>query len=533
MVYEPLNDHVISALQDLFTTAKNYVLLRGMALLFMALLAWRLWRFTISPYIYPGNPKELPYWIPGHGFAFFQSADSLITKATNYFGTKEPFSLTVFGNTLYIVTEPHNTTEVYKNDDTLSFEMFVQDLFKSNGYSEQGLKVTYTKLPRNKPGFPNPQGVSFGSFVQQMHMHQLYPGKNLQLLEDNFRKWFDQSLSLPEVQRTCFQFATIGTDGSVQMPLGRWCSEISIRAGEAAYFGEVLSQINPNLASDFLAFDDLGWQVLYQYPSFLSGKMSAARTQVQNTFKQYLEVPQSQRTAGGAIWLINAMEDEAKALGVCASDIAVLWFNIYWVISTNTRKVAFWLLTNLLHAPSLVEVVRAETAPAFEGDELANLSHLWTNCPQLDNIWHETLRLCSNAASVRRVDRDTVIGGKLMREGNRIMIPYRQLHFDPYVYGADSHRFRPDRFGEANKGAALTRGPSWRPFGGGKTLCTGRYAAKRATLIFVTTLLRRFDIEMIGNPPFPETDLGRPVLGISSFKDGHDFTIRLSLRNKS
>jgi hypothetical protein len=30
------------------------------------LLAWRIWRFTITPIIYPDDPKELPYWIPGN-----------------------------------------------------------------------------------------------------------------------------------------------------------------------------------------------------------------------------------------------------------------------------------------------------------------------------------------------------------------------------------------------------------------------------------------------------------------------------------
>ena len=31
---------------------------------FILLLLWRFWYFTIIPLIYPGNPKELPYWIP-------------------------------------------------------------------------------------------------------------------------------------------------------------------------------------------------------------------------------------------------------------------------------------------------------------------------------------------------------------------------------------------------------------------------------------------------------------------------------------
>ncbi|KAI1464055.1 uncharacterized protein F4812DRAFT_463116 [Daldinia caldariorum] len=303
MGYQQLYDPASYSLRTLFAVINNHVLLQALTFLLVALLLRILWRFNILPYLHPDSPKEPPYWIPfiGHGFSFFQSADILMSKASRYFGNKEPYSLTVFGNTLYIVTEPHDTTEVYKSDDTLSLEMFVQDLFRSNGYSEHALGVTYAKLPKDKPGFDNPQGVSFRSFAKQMHTHQLYPGKNLQVLEGNFRNWFDQSLSLPELKRTCSRFSL-------------------------AYFGDVLSRINPNLADDFLAFDDLGWQVFE-----LSGNSSRSRN-----------------AREGAAWLINAMEDEARALGVGNEDIAVF-------------------------------------------------------------------------------DRVTVVGGKLLREGHRIMIHYRQL----------------------------------------------------------------------------------------------------------
>lgn len=77
---------------------------------------------------------------------------------------------------------------------------------------------------------------------------------------------------------------------------------------------------------------------------------------------------------------------------------------------------------------------------------------------------------------------------------------------------------------------ALTRSPSWRPFGGGKTLCTGRHAAKHATLIFIATLLRRFDVEKVGAVGLPEVDLGRPVLGISAVKEGQDYKVKIRPR---
>lgn len=32
--------------------------------LMTALLLWRLWTFTIYPWLHPKEPKEVPYWIP-------------------------------------------------------------------------------------------------------------------------------------------------------------------------------------------------------------------------------------------------------------------------------------------------------------------------------------------------------------------------------------------------------------------------------------------------------------------------------------
>lgn len=199
------------------------------------------------------------------------------------------------------------------------------------------------------------------------------------------------------------------------------------------------------------------------------------------------------------------------------------------------------MLAYLLHrAPELLRALREETAPAFAGNELIDVPFLYDSCPLLDNVWHESLRLCSNAASVRFIKQDTVIGGKLMRQGNRIMIPYRLLHFDERVYGPDPQDFHPQRFAATPKtgndrgqGKDRKRGPSWRPFGGGQSLCTGRHIAKRSTLIFMAVLLRRFDVELADDSSLPEGDLGRPVLGISGVKDEQDFLIRLRPRTES
>lgn len=185
------------------------------------------------------------------------------------------------------------------------------------------------------------------------------------------------------------------------------------------------------------------------------------------------------------------------------------------------------MLTYLLHNPNLLDAYRRETEIAFEEERLVDPFSIQDaeKCPQVDAIWNETLRVCGWSASVRMILEDTVIGGKLMCKGNRVLVPHRLLHFDEDIFGSNPQEFRPERW---EKG--MTRNPSWRPFGAGKTTCSGRYLARFSVTTYVATLLHRFDIKMVGNPPFPKADEGRPVLGIMSIKKGSDFKVELSPR---
>jgi cytochrome P450 len=186
------------------------------------------------------------------------------------------------------------------------------------------------------------------------------------------------------------------------------------------------------------------------------------------------------------------------------------------------------MLTYLLHNPSILAKFRQQTRPAFKNGHLVDPSYVQDplKCPDVEMIWHETLRLSGWSASVRLITQDTVIGGKLMRKGNRVMVPHRLLHFDEQVFGENPCTFRPERWQKEN----LSRSPSWRPFGAGQTMCSGRFLARFSVTTFVATLLQRFDVELVGNPRLPEADEGRPVLGIMSIKKGHDFKVRLSPR---
>lgn len=182
----------------------------------------------------------------------------------------------------------------------------------------------------------------------------------------------------------------------------------------------------------------------------------------------------------------------------------------------------------MLLDPKLVDIVRNETKGAFqEGAEDPNVKYLEEKCPHINAIWNETIRLSAYSSSVRYITKDTRIGGKILRKGHRVMLPNRQLHFDKKVFGEDVGQFRHTRFIEEE---SLLRTASWRPFGGGITLCPGRFIAKQAVIGFIAITLRRFDIEVVGGIKFPRMEDGSPVLGIMSRHAEDDLPVKLTPR---
>lgn len=168
------------------------------------------------------------------------------------------------------------------------------------------------------------------------------------------------------------------------------------------------------------------------------------------------------------------------------------------------------MLAYLLYEPELADVIREETALAFIDGSL-DVPTLEKSCPHLQGLWLEVLRLTVSSSSVRYVTEDTFIGGRWLQSGNILVNSCRQLHFDESVFGQDAHKLDPSRFVRNPK---LQRSTSWKPYGGGVSLCPGQFVARRVTCLFVTLVLRRFDIGLPFPQSFPQAKDKSPDLGI-------------------
>ena len=446
---------------------------------------------------------------------------------------REIFALRLPGEVIYVVTNPKHVGEVYKNTKDLVFDTFIEDLMLSCGTSKEAA----AKSSKQPPPYPsmrevsdlNPEIKSIINLAIEFHHIQLIPSTNSDYtaqISARFMAEIEESLKWDNL----LQAWGCPLDSEyIDTSLLHWAGDVLVKVGTKAYWGDRLWDTADDLLDSFYKFDRSIWKLLFHYPRLLSRDAIFPRDRIIEIMTKYFEIPQQERT--DSAWFTKAMETEWRLIGLSERDMAASTLILFFVINGNTYKLCFWVLSHILTNSDLLDSVTTEVCSGNEESSSPSLVHLTKNCPILNSVLQEVLRLYTSSASMRFIAEDTVVGGKLLRKGRKVMIPYRQLHEDPSAWVDDSLQFRPERW---LKNAALKRNPSFRPFGGGATLCAGRNIAQQEVLSFVGIVLSRYNIEVLDvegeNQNFPRVDELKPTLGMMSPFLGHDCRVRISPR---
>lgn len=149
----------------------------------------------------------------------------------------------------------------------------------------------------------------------------------------------------------------------------------------------------------------------------------------------------------------------------------------------------------LAESPQLLEKARSEIdaawGPDLEGppsfEQVSKLRYL-------RRVLDEVMRLWSPVQGfLREAKRDTVLADRYpIKKGQGVVVFTPLLHRDP-VWGADVDAFDPDRFVPARVKARPAH--AFKPFGTGMRSCIGRHLAVHESLLILSTVLYRFDIE--------------------------------------
>ncbi|PVH95062.1 cytochrome P450 [Periconia macrospinosa] len=493
-----------------------------------ALVIWRFWRFTLQPALSPHYARRLPYSIPvlGQALSFFRDAEGTMTGGRLHFkNTREPFALTVMGETIYILTSSADVSALYRRTEDLTFDAYITDTMTNMGASIDATRRMWeAPQQRSKAQFANPKNEPLAHLSLTIFQHQLHPGQPMKELEKVLLDRIGEMMSWKRLQKTPKAIVTSG-EQTMTVSLLEWTTSVMLTSATEAFFGKALLKIDSDMLDNYSYFDKHSWKLIYKIPPPWSTGMRKARDAVRSTFGNYFSLPVEERN--DSCWMVKALEVEMKACGIGPQDIGAYLMSIYWVINGNAWKLAFWMLVHILNDESLLTEVQKEAreSVALTDDPSAMVEHLEKSALLL-SIWNEALRFCTSAITIRDVARETEIGGKMLKAGARVIVPYKQMLRDPEVFGHDADTFSPRRFLENKQ---LAKSPSFRPFGGGITYCPGRFLARKEVLLFVGLVMARFDVRKKDpSGPVPRLEEKRPCLGVLSARDGDDLLVSVS-----
>ncbi|KAF2019660.1 cytochrome P450 [Aaosphaeria arxii CBS 175.79] len=507
--------------------------------LFTFLIFWRIWTFTIYPRLYPDEPRTYPYWIPfiGHSLSFFSNAERTMEQARLYFNNnRAPFKLIIMGEVVYVITSAQDTNSVYKKDDYFSMNPWVVELMGNFGASPASVKAMWSNISDAEKGQSPLDLVLKGwkdkplkEVCVKLFQTFLNPGQQsdeiLKVLLGTIhdRMHWD---AIPE------KLIHAGQGGNEQIiSLAKWSQEVLLEGATRSFFGGKLLDIQPDLFDSFFEFDENSWKISYQIPGPFAQDVQRSKKIAENAFQKYFEVPIEQRPDTSD--LMKNVESAMRANGIPPKDMGVLVLMFYWVINANAWKASFWMLSEIVNNESLrcrivdeiSPYVSASTKPSSSANDLATA--LGQHCPTLMAVYHEALRLTAASTSVRVVTNDAVISGLKLRKGTRMVIPYRQMLLDDRAFGHDAHKFNHERF---LQNPNLAKSPSFKPYGGGSTLCPGRMVAQKEILTFVALAVGKFQVRLPQQDSFrsqgvPDMNVRTPCIGIMGPVEGGDVDV--------
>jgi cytochrome P450 len=253
----------------------------------------------------------------------------------------------------------------------------------------------------------------------------------------------------------------------------------------------------------------------YMNPWFaVSGELKKhedMRTRADSVLLKYIQARRNQPPGSD---LLQSLMDARYADGEGMSDEMVLSESMQLLVAgheTSSNGLS-WLLYLLSRNPDALDRVREEFYSVL-GD--APLSHADVlKFPFTTQIIQETLRLYPPFWMVDRMAvKEDRIGDVVIPAGSMVIV---------YVYGAhhaksrweNVNEFRPERFVKEND--KLRKPFTYFPFGGGPRVCIGNQYAMLQILMILSTLLRRYDFELVPGQEIEERAMVilRPKNGI-------------------
>ncbi|KAL8738945.1 MAG: hypothetical protein Q9181_000328 [Wetmoreana brouardii] len=413
---------------------------------------------------------------------------------------------------MIIIRSPDDVAVLWRKTVTFTFDPLVQNVMKAFGlqctavehmfHDDPGRLVPMEVKDSSLLSAENPNNKCYFHMQKDWFRVQLHPGDKLRDLQEKYAQFLTASISWDSLS----EGYTISADANERLVSMRGFTRLTLgMCALKAFFGKELFEICPSFLDHYQGFEDASWKVFYNYPHFLAKGLHKIKDKTIDDLVKYFALPAKQRP--DLAWIFQTMEAELGNLSLSPRDRAGMMMLIIWAINHNAHKISFWVFVHTICDPALLESICLETGKAYSPDGSLEVEKLLSNCPHLDAVWYETLRIYNNAAVARKATANTTISGRSVRVGETVLGPFRQFHTDSNLFGLEASKFDSSRFLHYKN---LHHAKGYQPFGGGNTYCPGRFFARSEVYIFVATALKKLDFQIKPGQKFPEVDLKIP-----------------------
>lgn len=302
--------------------------------------------------------------------------------------------------------------------------------------------------------------------------------------------------------------------------------ELAVASMDTFYGPNSPFNVHPELVEDFFTWEnDI---VMYMVSPFLVPKASEAFERMVKGWKNYLNNGHIQEAHS----FLQQRQIAHSNAGFDNEGQARLELGLAFGFNSNAAITAFWLLNNIYSRPDLLAEIREEVrSGAVIAPGTISYAKLKENCPLIASVLRETMRTGAPMTSARWIQEDTVIADTyLLRKGSVVQAVGGLMHSDPEVWGPDVDSFNPRRFlgsqfghkatGENVQGKApQVHAAAFRGFGGGASMCPGRYFAQMELVSLAAVIVSGWDLL----PPE-----GQEQVGWNPAKDEKKFTLAVT-----
>lgn len=239
--------------------------------------------------------------------------------------SREPFTMTVAGQTIYVATSAADIGGVWKNTKTISMAPLTMDMYIWTGISKKSREAMFDPHPSAQYNIENAKPLTPTQTVIELH-HRQFSGARLdgfwdqKVLPALFKQMdFSQPKASAVISRE---------EKSVVVSLNDLCIELFVTQATEENWGSTLLRKSPDLIKAFMAWEYTSWKFMFQLPGVFAQDMLAAKRTITGAFADYYRLPRSERA--DANYFVTALEDMLREVGLTEDEMGKFTLLHYW-----------------------------------------------------------------------------------------------------------------------------------------------------------------------------------------------------------